>query len=138
VNEPDVSRFLQARTGFTNFELEAIVRLRGVGGGAGDRLEISAGGSLRLAELFEDAAQRMGVRTVRAKEGIDISVIYGGENAFLQSGQEAPEIRLFWEGWEAYSRMPHDGLNVISVQNLEDAGRTLTLSLMILGRETEY
>jgi len=55
VNEPDVSRFLQARTGFTNFELEAIVRLRGVGGGAGDRLEISAGGSLRLAELFEDA-----------------------------------------------------------------------------------
>ncbi len=112
IYDPDVSRFLQARTGFgTNFDVEAIVQLRGVGGGAGDRLEIAAGGSLRLAELFEEAAGRMGVKSVRADETVDISVIY--DEAFVSSegSQEAPKVRLFWEGWEANSRLPADRLD---------------------------
>jgi ABC-type dipeptide/oligopeptide/nickel transport system permease component len=140
VADPDVTRFLQAQPGFTKFKLEAIVKLRGVGGGTGDRLEVSAGGSLRLAELFEMAAKRMGVRTVRADETIDIGVIYEGEGVLpqVQEGQEAPIVRLFWEGWEEHSRLPTDTLDNISVASLEEAGRTLALSLMILGREREY
>jgi len=139
VSDPDVTRFLQAHPGFTNFKLEAIVKLRGVGGGTGDRLEISAGGSLRLAELFETAARRLGVDTVRADETIDIGVIYEGESVLplVQEGQEAPVVRLFWEGWDEHSRLPTDTLANISAANLEEAGRTLALSLMILGRERE-
>jgi hypothetical protein len=140
VSDPDVTRFLQAQPGFTSFKLEAIVKLRGVGGGTGDRLEISAGGSLRLAELFETAARRMGVTTVRADETIDISVIYEGGNVLplVQEGQKAPTVRLFWEGWDEHSRLPTDTLANISAANLEEAGHTLALSLMILGREREY
>jgi hypothetical protein len=136
--EPDVARLLQARSGLSGLELEAIVQLRGVGGGAGRRLEISAGGSLRLAELFESSARSMGVGVVRAKETIDISVIYQDGDTSQQSGQDAPVARLFWEGWDQHSRLPTDTLETVSAENLEQAGRALALSLMVLGRETNY
>jgi peptide/nickel transport system permease protein len=139
VFDPEVSRFLQARTGFgTNFEIEAVVQLRGVGGGSGDRLEVAAGGSLRLAELFETAAGQMGVDTVRADETVDISIIYDETFVSSEGSQEAPKVRLFWEGWEASSRLAADRLDTISAEKLEQAGQTLALSLMILGRETQY
>jgi hypothetical protein len=134
----DVNRLLQARSVLSKFELEAIVQLRSVGAGTGNRLEISAGGNLRLAELFERAARRMDVDTIRANESIDISVIYREGSSLTSSEQDAPIIRLFWEGWEEYSRLPTDTVDNISTANLEKAGRTLALSLMILGRETEY
>lgn len=139
VFDPDPSRFLQAKTGFaSSFDQEAIVQLRGLGGGLGDRLEVSAEGSLRLAELFTSSARQMGVKVVRADETIDISIIYDSGNSSLESGQDAPIVRLYWEGWEGYSRLPTDQFTNIAAQNLEEAGRTLALSLMIMGRETEY
>jgi hypothetical protein len=138
VFDPDVNSFLQAKTGFTNFDIEAIVHLRGVGSGQGDRIEISAGGSLRLAELFEEAAQQMGVETVRKDEGIDMNLIYNTSNPFLQGGVEAPVVRMFWDGWEEDSIMPTDTYQNIRVKNLTDAGKTLSMALMILGRETQY
>ena len=67
VHEPDVKRFLTARRSLSNLELEAVVQLRAVGGGTGERLEIAAGGSQRLAQLFGSAARRLGVRTTRAR-----------------------------------------------------------------------
>ena len=138
VSNPDVNRFLQAKTGFARiFDIEAVVILRGLGAGAGDRLEVSAGGSLRLAELFEEVADQMGVDAYRSNETIDISLIYDEISAF-QSGQEAPTVRLFWEGWQETSRRSTDTLESISPENLEQAGETLALSLMILGRETQY
>ena len=138
VSNPDVNRFLQAKTGFARiFDIEAVVILRGLGAGAGDRLEVSAGGSLRLAELFEEVADQMGVDAYRSNETIDISLIYDEISAF-QSGQEAPTVRLFWEGWQETSRRSTDTLESISPENLEQAGKTLALSLMILGRETQY
>jgi hypothetical protein len=138
VFDPDVNRFLQARTGFTNFDLEAIIRIRGVGAGDGNRLVITAGGSLRLADLFEEAAKRVGTRTTLAGENIDISVIYGNQSSLTQGGQEAPEMHIFWEGWEQTSRTELDTMEAISADKLDRAGETLTLALMIIGRETQY
>ena len=80
----------------------------------------------------------MGVRTVRTSDNIDISVIYGDGDSFYEGGQEAPIARLYWEGWEANSRLPTYTLTHLSANSLEDAGRALTLSLIILGRETNY
>jgi ABC-type dipeptide/oligopeptide/nickel transport system permease component len=138
VSNPDINIFLQAKAGFArNLEPEAIVHVRGVGGGTGDRLEVSAGGSLRLAELFETAGKRMGARVTRGKDPIDISVIYE-EGSPYDSASEAPEVRLTWEGWEENARRPADTLDNISVENLTDAGRTLALALMILGGERQY
>ncbi|NIM92877.1 MAG: ABC transporter permease subunit [Anaerolineales bacterium] len=135
---PDIRKFLQARTGSTQYEIEAIVQIRGVGGGTGDRLEISAGGSLRLAELLDETARQMSVRKIRKDEDIDISIIYEDGGSFYEAGQEAPVVQIFWEGWEDYSGMPSDTLEVVSEENLDKAGRAIAMALMILGRETEY
>lgn len=139
VPESDVHTYLQSGPGLNEFELEAIVNVRGVGGGSGDMLEVSAGGSLRLAKLIERAAKQMGVGIVRADEDINLGLIYDeGNSSFYESGQEAPIVRLFWEGWEEHSLLPTDTMENISQEKIEKAGRTLALSLMILGRETEY
>ena len=138
VRDPDVSRFLKARPALSRLELEAVIQLRGVGGGTGKRLEIAAGGSQRLAKLLQSSARRMGVRTTRAREDVDISVIYRESDSSPAGGTDAPSVRLFWEGWEASSRMPADTLENVSAENLEQTGRTLALALMVLGREREY
>jgi hypothetical protein len=138
VSNPDVTRFLQAKHGFiTYLEPEAIVHLRGIGGGSGDRLIVSSGGSLRLAELFEEAGDRVGADVKRSEEPIDISIIYR-EGSPYDSGQVAPEVRLSWEGWQENARLPADSMANISAENLQDSGRTLALALMILGRERDY
>jgi hypothetical protein len=138
VSNPEISRLLQAKRGFASAMVpEAIVHVRGVGGGSGDRLEVSAGGSLRLAELFESAARKMGSGVKRGEQAIDISVIYE-EGSPFDSGQDVPEVRLSWEGWSENARLPSDTLDNISADNLEDAGRTLALALMIMGRERQY
>ncbi|MFN2133105.1 MAG: ABC transporter permease subunit [Anaerolineae bacterium] len=138
VSNPNVTRFLSARSGLMGLEPEAIIDLHAVGAGSGSRLEVSAAGSLRLAELMEDAARRVGLRTVRASEAIDLSVIYDERGAEGQRMQEAPIVRLSWEGWEAYSRLPSDTMEIVSSERLEKAGRSLALALMVLGRERTY
>jgi hypothetical protein len=80
----------------------------------------------------------MGVRTVRKDDNLDISLIYGDGDSFYEGGQEAPIAYLYWEGWEDSSRIAGDTLTNLSIENIEDAGRALTLSLIILGRETNY
>jgi peptide/nickel transport system permease protein len=135
---PEVDRFLTAKKGFsTNYDIEAIVDLRGLGAGQGDDLIISAGGSLRLAELFEASARHMDVPVHRGGEAIDLSIVFE-ERSRGEGGQEAPMVALSWEGWEMTSRLPGDTLESISADNLEQAGRALSLGLMILGREINY
>ena len=118
-------------------EPEAVVFIRGVGGGSGDSLQVSSGGSLRLAELFESAGDQVGADVVRSDEPIDISIIYTEGSAF-ESAQDAAEIRLSWEGWEEHARLPTDTMENITADNLQEAGRTMALALMIMGRERDY
>jgi len=42
------------------------------------------------------------------------------------------------EVWEDTSRTVADQLESISVENLEEAGRVISLSLMTMGREIDY
>jgi hypothetical protein len=138
VSRPEISKLLQAKYGFsTAFDLEAVVTLRGLGAGRGDGLVLSAGGSTRLADLFEASARRMGVKASRAEDTVDISIVFE-DKSYVEGGQEAPNIRMSWEGWEATSRLPADTLETISKDKLERAGRVLALALMTMGRETQY
>jgi len=135
---PEVSKFLQARRGFADsFEVEAVVELRGLGAGEGDSLILSGDGSKRLTDLFNTSARRTGVPVGRAREQLDISIVFE-DKTFDEGGQKSPNIHLSWEGWEATSRLPTDTLETISPEKLDQAGRALTLALMTLGRETQY
>lgn len=139
VSNPDIKRFLQAKIGYaTTFDPEAIIQLRGVGAGEGNRLEVAAAGSLRLADLFETSARQMGVKTIRAEEDIDIGLVYADTNTGQANANAAPVVGLSWQGWESTSRTPEDRPETISAEILEKAGRALSLALMTLGDEEGY
>jgi peptide/nickel transport system permease protein len=138
VQPSDVRKFLQSHRGFVgNLDVQAIVNLRGLGSGTGDALVYSAMGSRRLSNLFERSARQMGVPARPRSEGIDISIVYE-EKSRREGGQEAPEIQLNWEGWEATARQPTDTPDTLSADKLDRAGRAITLALMVLGREARY
>ena len=101
-------------------------------------MNVTASGSLRLTELVERSANQMNAKIGRTDEAIDIGVIYNDSNASTDGGHEAPFVRLSWEGWDEYAGLPADTIDTISNENLEDAGRTLAMTLMILGREVNY
>ena len=55
--QADVEKFLRAKSGFSSaYTIETIVDLRGLGTKDGDQPLLSSSGSLRLVNLFEDAA----------------------------------------------------------------------------------
>jgi len=138
VHEPDPSRFLRSAAFFSfSYRIEATVHLRGLGAGDGRGLALFSRGNLRLMNLFEDTAQRMGVQAQPVEDAVDMSVVFTGKTT-RDSGQESPDITLSWQGWENTSRTPSDIIDTISRTKIEKAGRTLALALMILGRETNY
>ena len=138
VSSGDVKRFLDAKYGFSSaYEIEAVVELRGLGASDGGDLLLAAGGSLRLAKHFQSVSRRLGVPAQITREEIDLSRIFSAGSP-LDSGEEAPRVKVYREGWDATSRTVADQLESISVENLEEAGRVISLSLMIMGRETDY
>ncbi len=138
VSRPDPSAFLKAKSGFANaFNIEAVVEIRGLGAGNGNGLALSTGGSQRLAKLFERSAKNAGVSIMRVDEGVDFNRVFE-EGSARDSGQEAPRITLGWEGWEETSGTPDDTPDALAQDKLKKAGQTLSLALMILGREKEY
>ncbi len=136
VTQPDPSHLLQARSGFGNFDVKAVVQLRGLGTGQGRNLVLSTGGSQRLANVFESAARQIGVSVRRIDEPVDLRIVFD-ETAF-SGGQEAPQIGLSWQDWQLTAGSPEDKPELIEVEKLEQAGQTLSLALMRMGREAEY
>ena len=119
MDEPEVAEFLKAKYGCSSaFEIDAVVRLRGLAAGA-----------------FEAAARRMGVAIGREREAVDLSIVFE-DASFVSGGQEAPNLRLTWGGWQATSRLPEDTIASLSADKMEQAGRTLALALMVIGRDT--
>ena len=132
---PDVRKFLEAKQSFqNNFTIEAVIKLEGDGGDSGENLTIEAEGSLRLADLFADAARRVGVSSVRVGEPTDLSAIFEAEPQRGQS-QTAPQVTLRWGEAEQGA---HNPSNSVDAETLEKAGKAITLALMTIGRETEY
>ena len=135
----DPTTFLQAKYGFaTSLEIEAVVYLRGVGAGTGDGLSLSTAGSLRLGELFADAAKQNGVVVHRRDEDINLGVIFERSAVRMGGGEETPYIVVNWQGYEDTSQLPTDSVATVDPHKLDQVGRSLSLALMTIGRETVY
>jgi peptide/nickel transport system permease protein len=129
--------FLQAKAHFANaYRLEATIYLRGLGSGSEPTLSLSAGGSQRLLSLFEDAARSVGARTTRGVDRLDMGIVFD-EGSWLDSADVAPNIVLSTVGWESTRHTPDDTAESVTAEQLEKAGKTLALALMVMGRE-EY
>jgi len=135
---PDISDFLQAKTGFLNsFNLEAVIEIRGVGAGSGDAVLLSTGGSLRLVELFESSARKLRIPIKRAEDRIDLSVIFEEGNPY-SAADEAPYLVLYWDGWWEIGGTAQDNLETINPDYLQKAGEVLSLGVMVIGHELNY
>jgi hypothetical protein len=135
---PDIEQLTTARTAFAgNLELEAVIDLRGVGAGTGNRMAIEGAGSLRLAELFEEAARLVDTPTTRTGEPVDISIVFDRSQT-RRGGQDAPQVGIRWQGWEATARTAVDVVAELEEAKLQATGEAVSLALMVLGRETGY
>jgi hypothetical protein len=134
---PDIQTYLQAKTGFdTAFDIEGVIYLRGLGAG-GEGLQVTALKATGLSKLMETAAQLNDVETDRAEGNPSMNVFVPGFNA-PASPTDYPQVGISRTGWDKTAHLPNDTMTFITGQNIEDAGRAITLGLMILGRETGF
>ncbi len=134
----DVMQFLEAKHGFSRFyDIEAVIELRGLIGGESEQMVIETKGSLRLAKLLESSAERMNLPVEITGTAMDLNRIFSSGSE-QESGEQAPRVALHGYGWEEKSHTAEDTCSGISEAELEKAGETLSLSLMILGRELDY
>jgi hypothetical protein len=137
----EIERFL-VRWGFaTAFQIKAIVHVGALAGAEGDQLLVSAGGSMRLANLLERAAGLTGTDSRRVDDPVDLSKMFrtGNPTYHMQrEGQDAPTLAIEWEGVEVTERLPTDRWESLSLENLEQAGKTISLALMGLGGLDSY
>ena len=133
---PDIDDFLAAKQGFQgNFEIEAVIHLRGVGAGTGTHPIFESGGSLRLAELFGIASRRMDTGAERVIEEVDIGVVAAEGSGIVRSQQESA-VSVHWAGWEETSRTAEDTSDEIEADRLERVGEWVAHALMMMGRDT--
>ena len=137
----DPKTFLKAKAGFLNaFDLEALVFLRGLGTGEAEVMAYESGGNLRLANVFDEAAGRAGLKARAEREAVDLNVLYRTRQRtfFDWGGQEAPTIRISFKGWDAHSGLPTDTLDTLQPGWMEKMGKALSTALMVIGQEKQY
>lgn len=134
---PEVESYLQARHGFeTAYDVEGVVYLRGLGAG-GDELSVSSLEKSDLAKLMETAAHLNDVETDRTIGPPSMNIFVPGFSPAIDQ-TDYPQVGISRKGWEKTTHLPNDTTTFITAQNIEEAGRAVSLGLMILGRETSY
>ena len=134
---PDISKFLQAKLGFsTHMDLEAIIEIRGIGAGSGDSVLLSTQGSSRLVELFESSGRRLGINTKRAEGYVDLSVLF--DDGFRRTALEAPNIGVYWDEWWDTGGTMRDNMDTLDPEKIQEVGEVLALGAMVLGYELNY
>lgn len=133
---PDPRSFLQARNAFDTFDIEGVIYLRGFAGG-GEEMSIWGEETTRLAKLLETASHLVNQETVRQDGSPTMNIFVPGLRATAVD-PDIPQIGFSRRGWERNARLNSDSITFMSVENIKNSGRALSLGLMILGRERNY
>ncbi len=129
-----VSNVMSAKNGFRSLAMEAVIELSGVGAGDGDAIALGQGSSFRLVQLFQKAADRLGVSTTTRGRGPH----YG---MFARPGfgeRSALTAYVSWDGSDRTAHTPEDTFEAIASDKLEHVGQTTLLALTVLSREVDY
>jgi hypothetical protein len=129
-----VSNIMNAKLGFRSLAMEAVIELSGVGAGDGKAVALGQGSSFRLVQLFQKAADRLGISTTTRGRGPH----YGISAAPGFGERSALTAYVNWDGSDRTAHTPEDTAEAIDPQKLEQVGQTTLLALTVLSREVEY
>jgi ABC-type dipeptide/oligopeptide/nickel transport system permease subunit len=125
---------MNAKLGFNSLTVEAVIELSGVGAGEGKGIALGDGSSHRLVQVFQEAANRVGVPTTTRGRGPHFDV-YVKPNSRSESALPA---YVSWDGSDHLAHTSEDTFETIDPQKLEKVGQTTLLALTVLSREVEY
>lgn len=125
---------MNAKTGFDNLNVEAVIELSGVGAGDGRAIALGEGSSYRLVQLFQQAAGRTGAATTTRGRGPH----YGLPTRTGFGGRDALTLDVSWDGSDRTAHTPQDTAGAIDPEKLRQIGETTLLTLNVLAREVDY
>ncbi len=125
---------MSAKIGFNLLNVEAVIELSGVGGGSGQAIALGQGTSFRLTRLIEAAAAKTGVSVTT--RGTDPH--FGLPRAIGFGQRDALSAYVSWDGSDQGVHLPTDTVANLDPEAIDSVGRTMSLVLTVLSRETEY
>ncbi len=128
----NVDNAMNAKTGFTTLNVEAVIQLSGVGAGTGKGIDIDQGTSFRMATVFQQAARKIGVATTNRGRGPHFGI------ANSHGGGAALNAFIHWDGSDALAHTKDDTAENIDPVKLRKTGQATTLAVTVLSRETNY
>jgi ABC-type dipeptide/oligopeptide/nickel transport system permease subunit len=130
----NVDKFLEAKFGFSSaYELLGVIELGPLGPGSENGVIVTSDGSLRLTQLFAKAVGEQGLSVERVGADLDLERIFE-TGSTIESGSKTPWIEI--SGMQLDQEL--DELEASDQEYLEQIGRALTQTLMVLGRELDY
>jgi peptide/nickel transport system permease protein len=129
-----VTNTMNAKIGFNQLTVEAVLELSGMAQGSGDGLALGRGTSFRLTRLFQQAGGRLGVSVTTRGRGphFGLSVVPGfGDRTALSAYPS-------WNGSDIGVHTSSDAPEALDINKLERSGRTTLLVLSVLSREETY
>jgi len=124
---------MNAKTGFGMLTMESVIELSGVGGGTGNAIALGQESSYRLVTVFQEAANRMGTTTTTRGRSPHFDLPAVGT-----SNRTALSAFVSWSGSDQHAHTVHDTLKNIDYEKIDRVGKTTTLAITILSRETDY
>jgi Peptidase family M28 len=129
-----VTNIMNAKVGFNQLTVEAVLELSGVVGGDGDELALGQGSSYRLVQLLQSAGDQLGVpTTTRGRSphyGMPASTGFGGRSALT--------AYVSWNGSDRTAHTPQDDYKSVDSAKIKATGETTLLALTVLSREVNY
>lgn len=129
-----VKNAMNAKAGFGNLNVEAIIGLTGMGAGSGNGVAIDPGSSYRLVRLFQDAALRLGVDSTNRGRSPHFD-----RSSYIAFGEiTAFSATISWDGSDQNADTIRDTPEFIDLKKLEKSGQTALLAVTVLSREVNY
>ncbi len=129
-----IFNIMNAKIGFNQLTVEAVLELSGVGAGDGSGIAIGQGSSFRLVQLLQSAAGQFGIPTTTRGR----SPHYGIPSLSGFGGRSALTAYVSWDGSDRTAHMAQDTFEMIDPAKLDATGKTSLLALTVLSREVDY
>lgn len=129
-----VSNVMNAKVGFGQLAVQAVIELSGVGAGDGKEVALGQGSSYRLVQLFQSVGDQLGYPTTTRGR----SPHFGMASQPGFGGRSALTAYVSWNGSDRDAHTPQDNPESIDSAKLRATGETALLALTVLSREENY